>query len=421
MTFLDVRTVVFINVITGCLCTVVIVFLWFQNRKRYAGTLFWVADFGFQTAAMVLIILRGSIPDTMSMVLSNSMAVAGAILGYMGLERFLEKKSSQVHNCILLALFVWVHTYYALIHPDLTLRNINVSLALFIISAQCAWLMLFRVPPGMRTMARGTGLVFMGICGVSIIRMAILISSPKSDNDFFHVDSVQMVLIIAYQMLLIGLSYSLTLMVNRRLLTEIHTQEEKFSKAFHSAPQAITLTRLSDGSIREVNHAFLAITGYAYGEIVKETTVGLNLWADNADRTAVVAELSRDKRVRETEYRFRKKTGEIIIGLFSAEIIMINNSPWVLSVIIDITDRKRAEAEREKLLAEREQALSQIKTLSGLLPICAHCKKVRDDTGYWNQIEAYIEEHSDAEFSHSICRECAKKYYPDSDIYDDNP
>ncbi len=63
-----------------------------------------------------------------------------------------------------------------------------------------------------------------------------------------------------------------------------------------------------------------------------------------------------------------------------------------------------------------EDALSQLKTLSGLLPICSSCKKIRDDSGYWNQIERYIQDHSEAEFSHSICPECLKRLYPDLDI-----
>ena len=64
-----------------------------------------------------------------------------------------------------------------------------------------------------------------------------------------------------------------------------------------------------------------------------------------------------------------------------------------------------------------EEALSQVKTLRGLLPLCAYCKKVRDDQGYWNQIEAYVAEHSHADFSHGICPECAQKYYPEMDLY----
>jgi hypothetical protein len=66
-----------------------------------------------------------------------------------------------------------------------------------------------------------------------------------------------------------------------------------------------------------------------------------------------------------------------------------------------------------------EKALAKVKTLSGLLPICSHCKKIRDDKGYWNQIESYIQKHSEAEFSHGICRECAKKYYPEFHLYKD--
>lgn len=69
--------------------------------------------------------------------------------------------------------------------------------------------------------------------------------------------------------------------------------------------------------------------------------------------------------------------------------------------------------ERQRLINELETALSEVKTLSGLLPICSSCKRIRDDKGYWNQIESYIHEHSEAQFSHSICPDCVKKLYPD--------
>lgn len=90
-----------------------------------------------------------------------------------------------------------------------------------------------------------------------------------------------------------------------------------------------------------------------------------------------------------------------------------------VGVMVGITERKKAENEKEKLIGELKEALATVKTLSGLMPICSHCKKIRDDEGYWNQIEAYIEERSDAEFSHGICNDCAKKYYPEMDLYND--
>jgi hypothetical protein len=90
-----------------------------------------------------------------------------------------------------------------------------------------------------------------------------------------------------------------------------------------------------------------------------------------------------------------------------------------LIVSRNVTERVNAETEREHLLAELTSALKQVKTLKGLLPICCHCKKIRDDSGYWMRLETYIHEHSNALLSHGICPECAKKYYPDFDLYDE--
>ncbi len=86
----------------------------------------------------------------------------------------------------------------------------------------------------------------------------------------------------------------------------------------------------------------------------------------------------------------------------------------VVCISKDITDRKRIEDERERLIQELREALAQVRNLSGLLPICASCKKIRDDQGYWTQIESYIHEHSEAKFSHGICPECREQLYPET-------
>ncbi|MFH0908322.1 MAG: PAS domain S-box protein [bacterium] len=108
-------------------------------------------------------------------------------------------------------------------------------------------------------------------------------------------------------------------------------------------------------------------------------------------------------------------------SLFPAEIsvnILDGDERRLCFFVRDITERKRAEAEREKLIRELQQAISEVKTLSGLLPICAACKRVRDDGGYWNQIETYIKSHSGVQFSHGLCPECISKLYPD---YEEDP
>lgn len=76
----------------------------------------------------------------------------------------------------------------------------------------------------------------------------------------------------------------------------------------------------------------------------------------------------------------------------------------------EVEERKKAEAEKDRLLEELREALASVKTLKGLVPICAWCKKIRDDTGYWQQLEAYLRDHSEAELSHGICPECASRF-----------
>jgi hypothetical protein len=76
-------------------------------------------------------------------------------------------------------------------------------------------------------------------------------------------------------------------------------------------------------------------------------------------------------------------------------------------------EHRRVEADRQRLIAELQAALAQVKTLSGLLPICAWCKKARDDKGYWEDLETYLSAHSKAQFSHSICPECERRNFPD--------
>ncbi len=98
-------------------------------------------------------------------------------------------------------------------------------------------------------------------------------------------------------------------------------------------------------------------------------------------------------------------------GPFLAEERHLLNS--IAELLGRSAERKQAEEEREKYVAELQKALSEVKTLSGLLPICSSCKKIRNDEGYWEQIEKYVGERSKAEFSHGICPECEKKLYPE--------
>lgn len=102
---------------------------------------------------------------------------------------------------------------------------------------------------------------------------------------------------------------------------------------------------------------------------------------------------------------------------YSAPIIMGGDMVGRVWSFRDITERDRKEKEREGLIADLQNAIEQIKTLRGIVPICAHCKKIRDDKGYWEQVDAYVSRHSEAQFSHSICPDCTKEHFPE--LYND--
>ena len=115
---------------------------------------------------------------------------------------------------------------------------------------------------------------------------------------------------------------------------------------------------------------------------------------------------------------FRRDEIDLCSGIGRQVGIAIENARLYQQAQDNIKALKDAQTEREKIIEKLQKALAEVKTLSGLLPICSHCKKIRDDTGYWNQIEAYIHKHSGTEFSHGICPECARKHYPEFSLYD---
>jgi PAS domain S-box-containing protein len=113
------------------------------------------------------------------------------------------------------------------------------------------------------------------------------------------------------------------------------------------------------------------------------------------------------------EMFIRKDGTALPVSVISAPMKEQGGVAASVTAFRDITDIKLAEQEREKLIAELQKALAEIKTLHGILPICSNCKKIRDDEGSWRQMEEYISEHTDSRFSHGLCSDCAQKLYPE--------
>ena len=144
----------------------------------------------------------------------------------------------------------------------------------------------------------------------------------------------------------------------------------------------------------------------------------LDIMMPDIDGYEVCTRLKADKQTRDIPVIFVTAVSEVMDAARAFELGAVD---YVTKPFNPLTIKARVKTHVQlyNTMQELKHTLLKVKTLSGLLPICAHCKKIRDDKGYWNQIESYIRDHSEAEFSHSICQDCAKKHYPDIDIYDD--
>ena len=174
-----------------------------------------------------------------------------------------------------------------------------------------------------------------------------------------------------------------------RIDAALRESQERFAKAFSSGPLVFTLSSLRDGRLVEVNDTFVEVTGYTREEAIGKTSLELGLWKSTKDREEEMSAVRDIGHVRNLEYSFRTRAGEEIIGLLSAERIEIGGEPFALSVIQDITDRKRA---HEALIkAERKGADEYQALLARIVPLAATLGRARALTAIYRAVRDFID------------------------------
>lgn len=159
-----------------------------------------------------------------------------------------------------------------------------------------------------------------------------------------------------------------------------------------------------DGYFRRLNSAWERALGYTRDELM-----AMPMWAfvhpDDVARSREQNRIVREGgEARLFENRYRHKDGTYRWFRWNAKADL--DRQLIYAVARDVTEEKAAHAEREGLLADLQQALSEVRTLQRILPICSYCQKIRDDENYWHSVEAYLAAHTSASFSHGICPNC---------------
>ena len=181
-----------------------------------------------------------------------------------------------------------------------------------------------------------------------------------------------------------------------------------------SAEDAITGQNM-DGIITSWNAGATRLFGFSAEEAIGRPALLFVPPSLRQEATALLERLNHDESPNPLDTMRMHKDGATVSVRVTLSAIRDREGriAGVSCIAHDITQRKRNEAERAELIAHLNDTLSKVKMLSGLLPICASCKKIRDDQGYWQKLETFVHEHSEAEFSHSICPDCMKLLYPE--------
>jgi PAS domain S-box-containing protein len=188
----------------------------------------------------------------------------------------------------------------------------------------------------------------------------------------------------------------------------------RLAAIIESSDDAI-IGRSLDGKIRSWNAGATNLYGFTEAEAAGQPVTFPKGPEEPDNLMSLLDRVSRGQHIKHLETTRRRKDGEWVDVSLCVSPVR-NGAGQIIGVSTiarDIAERKRAERERERLVEELQRLLGEVKTLTGLLPICAYCKKIRDDTGYWNKLEDYIGRHSTANFTHSVCPDCANHHYAD--------
>lgn len=240
----DTRTSIIIYSITNILLAFVIYKTWLQNRGKYDGLTFWLADYILQAIGIILAVMRGTIPDIVSIVIANLFMIAGAMLFMFGFGRFIGVNVKKVPNYICLAVFLMSYYYFGIVHPFIPLRIIIFSSCFIFISAQVVWLAFVKSGKHLMGITKSTGIIFIMFIAVDILRIILAFTVPHS-RSYFLGNSNDTIFTIFSQMLSISLTFSITLMINRRLFLEIKRQSKEKEELLSNMRRLATIDGLT--------------------------------------------------------------------------------------------------------------------------------------------------------------------------------
>lgn len=365
---IDIRTLTMTMGILNILQVVVFI-RQYMISKPYRGTGWWLLWSIFVALGFGAILLR-DIPtiERLSILLANTLLLAGHIFLYIGTLRFLGKRENRNVILIIFGVFFLATIYVVYLNWDHAARIMILYIASSIFSLMTAYALL-----KYKTRLITTSAIFLAV--ISILYGVYFIFRSLAAPTIFPIESIFTPALIQVLSFLVTMvadflwTVGLIMMVNQRSNEEMNEVKERFELIFNTEPDAILITRQRDNRIVEMNDGFEAMSGYSRAETIGKTSTELNIWSSAEDRQKMIDKLQATGVVENLEGVFQRKDGEQFFGMMSVKAIYLHGEPHYISVTRNITERRIAEEtlrrseEKFRLMVENSQDI--IYTLDG--------------------------------------------------------
>jgi len=328
--------------------------LYIQSRlaNKYQGVGWWTAGIASIALGFLAMFLRG-VPGLTSIgVFANNLFfVGGHMLLYTGVLRFFERSVPRRALLGCFAAYTLVDIYFVFIYDHLVWRGSLLYLTISGLSFLTAWTLWKRKPSSLSVPVHFLAGTFILHGSVFFIGFLLGLLAPPSSNSPTGANAGQLLGILDGIIVSTLWTLGFILMVNQRLHAGTREAQQDMELIFNASPDAVLVTRLSDGLVLGINEGFTSVSGYARAEAIGTSTLSLRLWKNPADRQAVVAALSEHGACSNLEFEFVRKDGSEFTGLYAARLIALRGAPHVLSAIHDVTERKQLEKQLQEQAA----------------------------------------------------------------------
>ncbi len=365
---IDLKTVFLIAGLTHFL-QVIIFYHLYRNIKNLNGPGWWLLWSASESFAFILYIIRDAYPDNYLLIaLQGPILVMGTIFVYFGIMRFLEKEINKKLIAFVFTSYTSLHLIFLFGWNNITARVLIFDICIAFIGFYTAAVLLKYKTPAIKS-ASIYNAVLLIIHGTLFTYRAIMITAGTSIHSVFEHNAFNFAQYFDALFIALLCTYGFIMLLNQKLNSDIYEAKNHFEQIFHLSPDAVLITRLSDGIVVDCNASFSLVSGYAKEDIIGKSTLDLNLWSNPEHRELIINAIREKGISGNFETTFRSKDNQIIHGSVNAKLISLNGAPHLISVIHNITERKYAE---EEITAKNNELIKLNQEKEKFFSIIAH-------------------------------------------------